>query len=137
MAEATMTLAASPPTVKSAPQQRDRVEEAFDHAEHRSQVQGAHVRAVAVVIIGAWLVVENTTWAVLYYDVILLVFGILGYAPVLLRARGHWSGWHRYVLIALDMLLIAYTILIPNPFSKAFLRPANSYVGATNRTFTS
>ena len=68
MAEAIMTLAASPPTVESAPQQRDRVEEAFDHAEHRSQVQGAHVRAVAVAIIGGWLVVENTTWAVLYYE---------------------------------------------------------------------
>ncbi len=121
MAEAIMTLAASPPTVESAPQQRDRVEEAFDHAEHRSQVQGAHVRAVAVAIIGGWLVVENTTWAVLYYDVILLVFGILGYAPVLLRARGHWRGWHRYVLTALDMLLIAYTILIPNPFFDGIL----------------
>jgi hypothetical protein len=67
MAEATMTLAASPPSTDSAPQPRDRVEEAFDHAEHRSQVQGAHVRAVAVAIIGAWLFVENTNWAVLYY----------------------------------------------------------------------
>ena len=118
MAEATMTLTAGPPNGQSAPKARARIEEAFDHAEHRSQVQGGHVRAIALTFVGAWLFFENTSWAVLYYDVILLVFGILGYMPVLLRARGRWLGWHRYVLISLDMSLIAFTILVPNPFFR-------------------
>ena len=116
MAEATMTLGAGPPIAQTAPPPRDRVEQAFDRAEHRSQVQGAQVRAVALAVIGVWLLVENTNWAVLYYHVSLLIFGMLGYAPLLLRSFDLWRGWHRYVLIAIEMLLIAYIILVPNPF---------------------
>ena len=134
MAEATMTLTAGPPNGQSAPKARDRIEEAFDHAEHRSQVQGGHVRAIALTFVGVWLFFENTSWAVLYYDVILLVFGILGYMPVLLRARGRWLGWHRYVLISLDMSLIAFTILVPNPFFEGVL-PAGQQLRWGNEAY--
>ena len=118
-----MTLGAGSTVAHAKMPTRDRIEAAFDEAEHRSQTQGAHVRAVALVVIGAWIAFENSNLAVFYYQAILLVFGILGYAPLLLRRRGVWRAWQRYILIALEMLLIAYTILIPNPFFDGILPP--------------
>ena len=135
MAETAMTLAAGLPVAGAAkPQPRDRVEAAFDEAEHKSQIQGAHVRALALLVIGGWLVFENMTLVVVYYHVILLVFVLLGYAPVILRRKKLWQPWQRYVVITLDMLLIAYTILVPNPFFDGIL-PAAQQLKWSNEVY--
>ncbi|MHA1114104.1 MAG: hypothetical protein ACTSRY_06320, partial [Alphaproteobacteria bacterium] len=92
--------------------------------ETRGQRMAAWLRVIALAIIGVWIFFENATGVVIYYEGILAVFVLLGFAPVWLRRRGHFAPWHRYLFPALDFALLTYALLAPNPLEEAWFPDA-------------
>ena len=80
MTEKTSTLAA---------RREERLRGAFLAEERESQDRAAWVRLAALAVIGAWLLFDEDFPANLYYEALLGIFAVLGFAPVWLRRAGH------------------------------------------------
>ena len=93
-----------------------RLRGAFVAEEHESQDRAAWVRLAALAVIAAWLLFEQDFPANLYYEALLLIFIVLGFAPVWLRRAGLDTPWQRYVFPLLDAGLLSYTLLVANPY---------------------
>ena len=92
-----------------------RLRGAFLAEEHESQDRAAWVRLAALAVIAAWLLFQEDFPANLYYEGLLAIFMVLGFAPVWLRRAGFDAPWQRYVFPVLDAGLLAFTLLVPNP----------------------
>ena len=92
-----------------------RLRGAFLAEERESQDRAAWVRLAALAVIAAWLLFQEDFPANLYYEGLLVIFMILGFAPVWLRRAGLDAPWQRFVFPVLDAGLLAFTLLVPNP----------------------
>ena len=113
-----------------------RLRGAFLAEERESQDRAAWVRLAALSVIAAWLLVEDEFPANLYYEALLAIFMVLGFAPVWLRRAALDAPWQRYVFPLLDAGLLSYTLLVPNPIcGQCHFMPAPLLLRFDNPTF--
>ena len=61
----------------------------------------------------------------LYYEAMLVILVVLGFGPVWLLRAGLDAPWQRYLFPLLDSVLLAFILLVPNPFcDQCDLMPA-------------
>ncbi len=99
-----------------------RLEAAFAAEERDGYKLGFKLRLIALGSIALFLTVATPFPAVLYYYALFVGFVILGAAPL-----AHWrsdSGtpeWTRWTAPALDMALVTFAVVYPNPFLQSDL----------------
>ena len=74
-------------------------------------------RTVALAAVGLLLLVLIPYPQVLYFEALIAIFLLLGFARLSLQHSGLYRRWHDYLLIALDFALLAFTLIYPNPLS--------------------
>ena len=94
---------------------RARLRAAFAQEEVRALRLGALARLISILIISVWLTVQQPLSEVVYYLALMPGFILFGWLPYELRRRGHDLAWPRYLFPFLDMVLLAYVLLVPNP----------------------
>ncbi|MEM9048677.1 MAG: adenylate/guanylate cyclase domain-containing protein [Pseudomonadota bacterium] len=74
-------------------------------------------RNAALFVVGILLFFLVPWPGVLYYEVLIGVFILLGFAQNALAKSRHDAGWHVYAFITLNFALLTLALLYPNPFS--------------------
>jgi hypothetical protein len=100
-----------------------RLRAAFAEAERRGLLITTRVRFGVLVVFALWLPVENDWQSLLFYYRFLVVFAVIGVAPLALRRTGLDAPWQRYLFPLLDVGLFTAMILIPNPAQQGFPPP--------------
>ena len=72
-------------------------------------------RTVALVVIAVWVTIDNGLPDAYFYLGIITVFLALGLAHLKLSVRAAPANWPSFVFISLDAMLLAYTLVVPNP----------------------
>ena len=127
MTEKTSTLAA---------RREERLRGAFLVEERESQDRAAWVRLAALAVIAAWLLFDSDFPANLYYEALLVVFVVVGFAPVWLSRARLDAPWQRYLFAVLDAGLLGYTLLVPNPICEVCdFMPAAMLLRSDNSLF--
>jgi adenylate cyclase len=80
-------------------------------------------RSVALAAVGLLLLALVPYPQVLYYEALLAVFLLLGFAGLSLQNSSLHRWWQDYLLITLDFALIAFTLIYPNPLSPVDYPP--------------
>lgn len=113
---------------------RDRSDEApassgaswLTHAFRDEELAGLRMatlgRTVSLLVI-AVLLPFLTIPAVLYYEILLVIFMLIGLAHYALAVSGRSRPWHAYVIIFAEMALLTFTLAVPNPFSPLDVPP--------------
>ena len=78
------------------------------------------LRLVALSVIAVWVVARVGGPATAYYLTGVLAFAVLGYAEfAAMRLRGTIGGVARFVLVFMDMGLLAFVLVVPSPWASA------------------
>jgi adenylate cyclase len=93
---------------------------AEEEAGRRIALRG---RSVALGAVGLLLLALVPYPQVLYYEALLGVFLLLGFAGLALQNSTAHRWWQDYLLIALDFALLAFTLIYPNPLSPVEYPP--------------
>jgi len=89
------------------------------------QLIAAWARTAALLACGILITFQNPTWSVLYHLGLLLVFIALGWAQLRYARVGHSRV--ELALILADLLLLAMTLTVPNPFASSSYPTAMIY----------
>lgn len=84
----------------------------------RLSMQG-RVFSMSVIAVLLWFIVPYPT--VLFYDMMLACFVLLGVAHYALRSSRYGHAWQSYVFVALDFALLTVTTFLPMPFAMEAL----------------
>ena len=86
--------------------------------QHKRQSLKLAVKArwITAAIIAVLLPIINPTWPVLYYEFLLGLFALLGWAHLKLGRSGHPRV--EFVLMCCDLALLTIAIIVPNPFHE-------------------
>jgi len=93
---------------------------AEEEAGRRIALRG---RSVALGAVGILLFALVPYPQVFYYEALLAVFLLLGFAGLSLQNSSMHRWWQDYLLIALDFALLAFTLIYPNPLSPVEYSP--------------
>jgi adenylate cyclase len=81
----------------------------------------ARVRLIVLVVIAAWVTIENPFPEYLYFLPYLVLFALCGFLPLWVRRDGRPIAWVRYLCPLLDMGLFTLLVMIPNPLEPDVL----------------
>ncbi len=118
--EATTKLPALPPLIGSRRVQDEMARnnpfllQALAEEKREGHRIAAVARTIALVLIGFLLPYLNRTWGVLYYEAILIAFIAIGWLQLSVARVG--VSRQELALILLDLLLLTFICLVPNPF---------------------
>ena len=90
------------------------IQEALSENKRQGLLLAVRARWIALATIAVLLPFLNFRWEVLYYEVALIVFALIGWAQ--LRAGKVVQSRQELFLIFLDLALITFVIVFPNPF---------------------
>ena len=90
------------------------IQEALSENKRQGLLLAVRARWIALATIAVLLPFLNSRWEVLYYEVALIVFALIGWAQ--LRAGKVVQSRQELFLIFLDLALITFVIVFPNPF---------------------
>jgi adenylate cyclase len=90
--------------------------QALAEEKREGQRIAAVARTAALVLIGFLLPYINPTWSVLYYEAMLLAF--IGIGWLQLRVATVGQSRLELALILLDLVLLTFICLVPNPFAE-------------------
>lgn len=90
------------------------LQDALVKNKREGQKLAIYARWAALAVIAIFLPFVNFSWAVLYYEFLLLVFALLGWAQLKVAQVGQSK--IELFLIICDLVLMSLVILIPNPF---------------------
>lgn len=90
------------------------LQQALEEEKRQGQKIGVIARTAALLVVAVMLPFINPNWDVLYYEVLLILFILLGLAQLRIARVGHSR--LELAFIFLDLLLLAITLLMPNPF---------------------
>ncbi len=104
---------------------RARLDAAFAREERRGLMLAAAVRSVAVVLIIGWTALVNPERGLAYAWIAFtaLFFLCTGLAQFMFYRRRSGSTLMAYVFVAVDCLVLAAVLIVPNPFSAVRLPP--------------
>jgi adenylate cyclase len=105
------------------PQRSARLDAAFAQEVEHGLALAARVRLVVLVVIGAWVTIENPYPEFLYFYPYFLLFALFGYLPQLARRHGQPIPWVRYLCPLLDMGLFTMLVMVPNPLETDVVPP--------------
>ncbi len=80
---------------------------------------GSWARALALVALGGWLIYIIPFPQAYYYLGILLLFILIGFAHQFAVEANPSRNWAGYLFITLDVFLLTFTLLYPNPLEAA------------------
>lgn len=96
----------------------ERLKATFRVEERRGRRLMVIARTLALIAVAVLILFLAEFPAVFYYHALLLVFIALGGVMWWLDIRRLYRPWHSYVFVVLDVLLMAITLLVPNPFAS-------------------
>jgi adenylate cyclase len=84
--------------------------------QHKQEGLQLAVRArwVALVVIGVLVIYLTRSWTVIYYEFILVLFGLIAWGQS--RVGRHGRSRLELVLMFADIALLTFVLLVPNPF---------------------
>lgn len=88
--------------------------QALEDDKRQTQRLAVQARWAALAVIAAFLPFLNTSWDVLYYEVLLLGFAVIGWAQ--LRVAQVGLSRTELLLMYCDVALMAFILVVPNPF---------------------
>jgi adenylate cyclase len=98
----------------------DHVREQYERALQAEERAGRRLSTAALLggllVIAMWLLVQVGASRVLYYQVILGLFALLTIGNYVLASSRYDPPWRPYAFVSLGLGLLAYTIVVPNPF---------------------
>lgn len=97
--------------------------QAFAREEEAGLRFSFRLRLIALAAIAVWLLYSVPMPRVLYYLGLVVLFIALGAVPLVLRRYGRWGIGAFAVVALLDVGLLAYTLLAPNPFLETTWPP--------------
>ena len=106
--------------------QRHLVREAIDGVRLATRA-----RTIALIVIAVWVVIDNGVPGAYFYLGLIAVFFALGLAHLKLAETAAPTTWPSFAFISLDAVLLAYTLVVPNPLLtdhwpiQMQLRPGN------------
>ena len=74
------------------------------------------VRLCTAGAIIAFLIIQFMSFASLFWAALTAAYGLLGVLQYQLGRSRHHAWWHKYVFVTLDLVLVCFIILFPNPF---------------------
>ncbi|HYD99686.1 MAG TPA: adenylate/guanylate cyclase domain-containing protein [Alphaproteobacteria bacterium] len=103
------------PAVIAADRER-RLDAAMALEERAGARIAAWARGAVALVISAYILANWPQWPSAFHLGFLAMFGLLGVVQYQLHRRGWFRGWMRYAFLALDIGLLTYQLLVPNPF---------------------
>jgi adenylate cyclase len=107
------------PRLKS--RQEARIAESLAAEEAAGRLLALRGRTVALIVIAFFLFWLVPFPDVLFYELLLTLFIVAGYARHLGERLGLFRWWQPYAQIALDSALLAFTVTVPNPLAEVHL----------------
>jgi len=111
-----------------------RLEAAFAREEYLGLRLAARVRAAALLVIAIWIPIENSFPQLLLFEAFVVLFALLGFAPLWLHHAGRYARWMRYLFPLLDVALLTVAVLLPNPFGPELV-PRQQYLRFGNELY--
>ncbi len=105
------------------PRRSARLDAAFAQEVESGLALAARVRLVVLMVIGAWVTIENPYPEFLYFYPYFLLFALFGYLPLLARREGRPIPWVRYLCPLLDVGLFTVLVMVPNPLEVDAVPP--------------
>ncbi len=101
----------------------NRVDQAF-RRENRNRLKSITISRTIAMLVVAVVVAIVAPWpSFLYYHFLILLFGLSGLIQFIV-GRSRWTrDWFVYAFITLDMALLVFTLIYPNPFEQANFPP--------------
>lgn len=96
---------------------RESVHAAFNEEERNSASLAFRVRTVALCGLAALFFLLEPAYTQLYYVGIILLIVFYGFLHDRLRQSAYYRPWHSYIFVALNVLTVAYAVLMPNPLT--------------------
>lgn len=94
----------------------ERLKAIFRVEERRGRRLMVIARSLALIAVAILILFIAEFPAVLYYHALILVFIAIGGVMWWMDLRQLYRPWHSYLFIVLDLVLMAITLLVPNPF---------------------
>lgn len=92
------------------------LEEALDQSKREGLQLAVRARTISLGVIGIFLIFLNPHFSVLYYEVLLLGFGFIGWAQLKIGRVGRSRA--ELLLLFLDLALMTVVLVVPNPFDQ-------------------
>lgn len=102
---------------------RRRLLAALAEEERAGLERAIRVRCAAMVLIVCWLLLFWSPFPVLYPIAIAVVFALLGIAQLAIVRSHRYRSWHKFLFSALDIAVVTYAIVMPNPLDPADVLP--------------
>lgn len=96
-----------------------RVDRTIEHEALSGLRQAGRVRAIALAALGAFLLWLMPLPQVFYYLAILALFILIGFAHQVAVEADPSRNWVGYIFVTLDVMLLTFTLLFPNPLEPA------------------
>lgn len=96
-----------------------RVDRTIEHEALSGLRQASRVRAAALVALGAFFLWLVPLPQVFYYLAILALFILIGFAHQFAVESEPSRNWVGYIFVTLDVVLLTFTLLFPNPLEPA------------------
>ena len=101
--------------------QEARIAESLAAEEAAGRLLALRGRTVALIVIGVFLLLLAPFPEVLFYELMLALFIVAGYGRHAVESLGLFRWWQPYAQIALDFVLLAITLTVPNPLAAVQL----------------
>ncbi len=101
--------------------QGTRIAESLAAEEAAGRLLALRGRTIALMVIGVFLLTLAPFPEVLFYELLLALFIVAGYARHAVEALGLFRWWQPYAQVALDSALLAFTLVVPNPVASVHL----------------
>lgn len=101
------------------------VREALSANKREGLLLAVRARWVALVIIALFIPTLNFAWDVLYYEILIVGFALIGWAQ--LRAGRVTQSRREMFLILCDLALMTFILVVPNPFRDGLSPTAVQY----------
>jgi adenylate cyclase len=102
------------PDGQAAPRAKDPIQRALEADKLEGLRLAVKARWVALAVIAPLLVYLNTTWSVLYYEVLLGALALVGWAQIKVGRLGKSRA--ELALLLCDIALMTFALVVPNPF---------------------
>ncbi len=88
---------------------------AFIQEELTALSLAAKVRLIGLPVIAVWVTIENLFPNAFFYYGLLVALALTGWIPLAIRRRAPRAMWTRYAFPLLDLALIVFAVVYPNP----------------------